>query len=115
MHYGERYLSEAIERILTQSMPDFEFIICNDGSTDNTSEILPNYSKKHSRMRCITLEKNGGLANALKVCIRVASGEVIARMDCDDISFPESFRKQFHALQKGNINIVGSQVFIINA
>jgi glycosyltransferase EpsE len=61
------------------------------------------------------LKKNGGLANALNVCIRAASGEVIARMDCYDISFPESFKKQFHALQKGNTDIVRSQVIIINA
>ena len=115
VHNGERYLSEAIESILTQSMPDFEFIICNDGSTDNTSEILSNYSKKDSRIKCINLEKNRGLANALNVCIRAASGEVIARMDCDDISFPERFEKQFHVLQKGNADIVGSQVIIINS
>ncbi|MDB4220440.1 glycosyltransferase [Amylibacter sp.] len=115
IYNGDKYLSDAIESILVQSMPDFEFIIVDDGSTDNTGKIIFNFAKKDSRIKSITLEENKGLANALNVGIRASSGEFIARMDCDDISLPERLEKQFCTLKKNDIDILGTQVININS
>ena len=114
VHNGEQYLSEAIESILVQSILNFEFIIVDDGSTDNTAKVLLNFAKKDNRIKIITLENNKGLPNALNVGIRASSGEFIARMDCDDISLPERLKKQLYMIQKSNVDILGTQVVNIN-
>jgi len=114
VHNGDKYLSEAIESILAQSISNFEFIIVDDGSTDNTAKIIFNFAKKDNRIKIITLENNKGLPNALNVGIRASSGEFIARMDCDDISLPERLKKQLYMIQKSNVDILGAQVINID-
>jgi glycosyltransferase involved in cell wall biosynthesis len=80
---GEKYLSQAIDSILQQSYTDFEFVIINDGSTDQTQQILETY--KDPRIRLFH-QNNLGLAKSLNMGIRLSRGEYIVRMDCDDIS-----------------------------
>ncbi len=91
VYNGEKYLHEAIESILNQTFKDFEFIIINDGSTDNSAEIIKSF--KDSRIVLIQQE-NRGLASALNKGIEVAKGKYIARMDADDICMPERLRLQ---------------------
>lgn len=93
----EKNVSKAIESILGQTFSDFEFIICNDGSTDGTLEILKEYEKKDSRIKIINNEKNLRLSASLNKCIESSKGIYIARMDADDISSPNRllFQKQF--------------------
>lgn len=83
---AEKYLSLAIESILQQSFKDFEFIILNDGSTDNTEKIILSYTD--SRIRYIKNEKNLKLIKTLNKGIELAKGKYIARMDADDIALP---------------------------
>ena len=80
------FLKEAVDSILCQTFSNFEFIILNDASPDNTEEILDSYSDP--RIVRYTSECNIGLANILNIGINMARGEFIARMDSDDISLP---------------------------
>jgi len=89
---GEKYIKDALESILNQTFVDFELIIINDGSTDNSLHIIQSYNDP--RIKLIDNEKNMGHTFCLNVGIRVAQGEYIARMDSDDISLPSRFQKQ---------------------
>ncbi len=93
-------LNEAIDSILTQTYSNWEFIICDDGSNDNTFEILEEYAKNDSRFILLKNEKNMGLNFTLNKCLERASGEYVARMDGDDISLPERFEKQVKFLEE---------------
>jgi len=91
VYNGEKYLCEAIDSILNQTFKDFEFIIIDDGSTDNTTQILCSYDD--SRIKLLA-QNNMGLAKSLNRGIREARGKYIARMDADDISHPDRLRQQ---------------------
>jgi len=98
VYNGQKYLLEAINSILTQTYFNFEFIIINDGSTDDTSRILS--SVKDPRIMVVNFEKNKGIVEALNHGIRLASGEFIARMDADDIALPIRLSRQVEAFIK---------------
>ena len=87
-------LDESICSIINQTYTDWEFIICNDGSTDDiTLNLLKEYEKKDSRIKILTYDKNRGLAYALNTCLKDAKGKYIARQDDDDVSKPERLQK----------------------
>ncbi len=92
VYNGEQYIKEAIDSILEQSYTDFECIVIDDGSTDSTPAIITRI--KDPRIVYLTNEKNIGLVQSLNKGLRVAKGELIARMDADDISLPDRFEKQ---------------------
>lgn len=77
VYNGEKYLAEAIESILNQTYKNFELIIINDGSKDNSVEIIKNYMKQDNRIVLIDRE-NKGLPYSLNEGISVAKGEYIA-------------------------------------
>ena len=87
------YLGEAIQSILTQTFSDFELIIIDDGSTDQSENILLSF--KDSRIRHIKNEENSGLIYTLNKGIDLASASWIARMDGDDIALPERIQEQW--------------------
>jgi len=87
VYNGESYLREAVDSILNQTFKDFEFIIINDASTDETYEILNSYSDP--RIRIHTNKKNLGVAKSLNVGLKISKGNYIARQDADDISTPD--------------------------
>ncbi len=89
-----KLLRKSVQSIVDQTFSDWEFIICNDGSSDDTYNNLKKLELIDKRIRILTYEKNKGLANALNVCAKEAKGEYIARQDDDDISKPERFEKQ---------------------
>ncbi|MBR5904527.1 MAG: glycosyltransferase [Alphaproteobacteria bacterium] len=91
---SEKTVAESIESILNQTFKDFEFIIINDGSTDNTAKIVKEYAKKDKRIKFIDNKKNQGLVPVLNQGLDLCSCEYIARMDSDDISLPKRFEKQ---------------------
>ncbi len=88
-------IRECIGSILSQTYTDWEFIICDDASTDNTLEIATEYSENY-RGKFVILhnEQNRRLAYSLNRCLEVARGEYIARMDGDDISLPNRLEEQ---------------------
>ena len=83
---SEKYVFEAIQSILNQSFKDFEFIIINDGSTDNSLEIIKLAAESDNRIIFINNEKNLGLIKTLNIGLNLATGEYIIRMDGDDVS-----------------------------
>ncbi len=87
-------LEEALDSLYTQTYQDFEIILCEDGSSDNTYEVAEKYATMHSNIVLLRNEKNMGLSFALNKCLEVAKGEYIARMDGDDISLPTRFEKE---------------------
>lgn len=95
----ERYVSQSIESILNQTLGDFEFLIINDGSTDGSLKIIEQYAKSDSRIRILT-KLNGGIVSALNMGLDNASGEMIARMDSDDLCHPGRFEAQFDYLKE---------------
>ena len=109
---GERYLKEAVEGILNQTFGDFEFIIINDGSTDNTRGILESYAD--ARIKLVEQEHQGLIAS-LNRGLAIAGGEYVARMDSDDIAAPERLEKQVAFLRTHpKIGILGTACRIID-
>ncbi len=113
-HNASKYLVEAIESILDQTFKDFEFILIDDGSTDNTLEIIRDYKKKDQRI--VVIEKdNTGLADSLNVGIGLAKGIWIARQDVDDVSLMDRIEKQLnYVLHHKNIVLLGTGCYVIN-
>lgn len=92
VYNGEKYLREAVDSILAQTLTDFEFIIIDDGSADGSADIVKSYDDP--RIHFIRNSSNLGLVATLNKGIDVASGEYLARMDQDDVSLPERLAKQ---------------------
>jgi len=108
VYNGKKFLAEAIESILNQTWTDFEFIIVNDGSRDNSLKIINRYAKKDSRIVVIS-RKNMGLVQSLNEGIAIAKGEYLARIDADDIALPTRFEKQVEFLKNHpDISILGT-------
>lgn len=107
---NEEMLSQAINSIINQTYSDWEFVICDDGSTDRTWDILCKLVNQDSRIVLIKNEENMGLASTLNNCLDISNGEYIARQDADDYSLPERLEKQVEFLNKNNeYSIVGTR------
>ena len=91
---GSTYLRESIESILNQTYTDFEFIIINDCSTDNTEKIIEEYSHIDKRIVPLKNQENIGLTKSLNKGLIKARGKYIARQDDDDIALPERLEKE---------------------
>lgn len=108
----EQYLRESIDSILAQTYENWEFIICNDASTDGTQAILDEYKEKYpEKFILIANETNKRLAFSLNHCLKYATGDYIARMDGDDISTPDRFETELRYLKEHpEIDLVGSSM-----
>jgi hypothetical protein len=95
---GEPFVQEAIESVLAQSVSDFEFLIVDDASTDNTAAILSEYRRQDSRVRVWNNERQLGPYPSVNRALMSARSDTIARHDADDISPPECFSIQLEAL-----------------
>ena len=104
------FLDAAISSVLIQSFPDFEFLIVDDGSTDDSTSIIRAHAAKDSRILPV-LRENRGLIASLNELLDLARAPLIARMDADDICAPERFAKQIRFLaDHPDYGVVGSQV-----
>lgn len=92
VYNGAKYIKEAIDSVLAQTYADFEFVIINDGSTDNTEQIIRSYSDK--RIRLIN-QQNAGVSAALNKGLLEAQGKYIARFDADDVCYSERLKIQY--------------------
>ncbi|MBA2611421.1 MAG: glycosyltransferase family 2 protein [Bacteroidetes bacterium] len=110
---GAKYLHEAIESILSQTYTDLEFIIINDGSTDNSEEIIKSF--KDERIIYIPNKTNIGLIDSLNNGLKTARGKYIARMDADDISVNNRIELQLKEFNENPAAIVvGSDYYLLS-
>lgn len=105
----ENRIEECIESIQKQTYKNWELIICDDCSSDNSFSVVTEIAKTHSRIKVIQNQKNSKLAFSLNHCLEFAKGEYIARMDDDDVCYPERIEKQVNFLEKNlQYDVVGS-------
>lgn len=101
-----QYIKECMDSILSQSFQDFEIIVIDDCSTDDTVKLIETY--KDSRIFIKKKNRNKGLIDSLNLGFELARGKYIARMDGDDISTPDRFQKQFDILENNSeIDVCG--------
>lgn len=109
------YLAEAIESILAQTYGDYEFILIDDGSTDDTGDIIREYATRDRRI-VVVAKRNTGLTHSLNVGLSLAKGHLVARMDADDISLPERFQVQVSWLGcRADVGVLGTGCRFIDA
>lgn len=107
VYNGEAYLGEAIESILNQTLSNFEFIIIDDASTDNSRILAKSYDDP--RIRVLSNSHNLRLGESLNRGMKIARGKYIARMDADDISLPQRLEKQVSFMESHpEIGVSGS-------
>jgi hypothetical protein len=112
---GGRFLSEAVESILNQTFRDFEFIIIDDGSTDETADILSRYQEPDPRV-IVRHQQNRGQVPSLNTGCGLARGRYIARIDADDICLPERLERQVAYLEQNpQVALLGTLVNFIDA
>lgn len=111
----ESTLERAVDSIINQTYQDWQLIMCDDGSADNTYSIAQKLAETDSRIVLIKNESNKGLNYTLNRCLELADGEFIARMDADDISVPDRFEKQVLFLESNSeYKIVSSPMILFD-
>ena len=114
VYNAERYVAEAVESILLQSFQDFEFLVFDDGSADKSFAIVNGYAKRDDRVHLFR-KKHKGYVPWLNEGLAISRGEFIARMDADDISFPDRFARQVDYLrQHVSCSAVGCGILLID-
>jgi glycosyltransferase involved in cell wall biosynthesis len=109
-----RYVAAAIESILAQTFADFEFLISDAGSTDGSLEVMARYAERDPRIR-LAVKPKLGIVGALNELLGRARGDLVARMDADDIALPGRFQQQVDYLNEHpECVLVGSRVLIID-
>jgi glycosyltransferase EpsE len=112
---AENSVERSIQSIVDQTFTNWEFIICDDGSIDNTLQILRKY-EADPRFRIIKNDKNMGLGAALNNCIRYSKGQFLARQDADDYSNPDRLERQLGYLKKNkHITVLGTQISLFDS
>ena len=113
VYNDEKTLEISIESILKQTFKNFELLINDDSSTDDSFKIIKNFSNIDNRIKFFQNENNTGLTKSLNKLIRQSSGEFIARQDSDDISHIERFQKQINVIESGKFDIVTTRANVI--
>jgi glycosyltransferase involved in cell wall biosynthesis len=110
----EKFLAKSVESILAQSFTDFELLIIDDGSTDNSVAVVKRYADCDSRIRWVT-QPNAGVSTTRNRLLAMATGEFIAVMDADDIAVPDRFALQVKFMrQHPNVVCVGGSHHLID-
>lgn len=104
VYNDENKVSSAIESILSQSYKNFEFLILDDYSSDNTKNVIAKYIYD-SRVKIFRNKKNLGLTKSLNKLINISQGKYIFRQDADDISLRQRFEKQIKILETKNVKV----------
>ena len=113
VYNSEKFVAEAIQSILDQKFNNFELIIINDASTDNSLNIIELFQDK--RIKVFQNEKNRGIVYSRNKGLKFSKGEYIGMFDSDDIAYPEKFKEQIAFLEKNkDFGMVGSRVKFID-
>lgn len=115
VYNAEKYLEQAIDSILNQTFQDLEIIICDDGSTDKTSNII---ASKIPTGKVVFLQndQNCGIVDALNKCLGYAGGKYFARQDADDFSDPSRLKIQVNFLDSfPEFGVYGTKILLIDS
>jgi teichuronic acid biosynthesis glycosyltransferase TuaG len=99
----EKYLKQTINSVISQTFSDWEMILVDDCSPDNSAQIIAEYQQKDSRIHYIKLPENGGAAIARNVALAEAKGRYIAYLDADDIWLSEKLERQLYFMEKNGV------------
>ena len=118
----ENYIKETIESVLAQTYSDWELIVVDDGSKDNSVKVIEEYCRKDSRIKLFTHENNvnKGLAETLKLGISKCSGDYIAFLESDDTWTANALQNKYNAIQKypdaaillNDLNLTGEKDYV---
>ena len=112
---GADCLDKSIQSILNQSFADFEFIICDDGSTDSTKDVLTKYMERDKRIKVLRNKQSQGLAYSLNRCIGASKSNILARQDADDWSDEKRLEIQYKfVMEHPEYAIVGTQWYNVS-
>ena len=112
VYNAEKTIARAIQSVLNQTYTDFELIIIDDGSTDGTLQVIQSFDDP--RIRLLHDTENKGISFRLNQQISLAQGDYFARMDADDIMFPNRLERQIEVLEQNlEIDVLGSSVIVI--
>jgi glycosyltransferase involved in cell wall biosynthesis len=106
---GGRFLAQAMESILAQTHERLELIVIDDGSTDDSPVVAGGYAARDPRVR-FEYSRGRGIVEALETGLSLASGQWVARMDCDDIALPQRLEVQLAWMQRNGVDVCGSLV-----
>jgi glycosyltransferase involved in cell wall biosynthesis len=110
-----RYIDKALDSMLCQTYPDFEVIVCDDGSTDNSREVIKQYAARDSRIKYF-FKENGGVASALNSAYLQSSGQIICLLDADDAYLSQKLQRVVQAFATNpEVGFVAHRVFRIDA
>ena len=105
MYNAEKFIRKTIESVLAQTYQNWEMLIMNDVSTDNSLAVVSGYAKKDKRIKIINTEKNVGVVKGRNFLIDLASGKYIAFLDADDYWHNEKLEKQIKFMKEKNASI----------
>jgi glycosyltransferase involved in cell wall biosynthesis len=111
---SEQFISQTIKSVLCQTYTNWEMIIVDDRSTDNSVQIVEKYIQNDSRIKLIKLEKNSGPAIARNKAIEEAKGRYIAFLDADDLWLPEKLDRQIIFMHKNSLSFTYSSYHLID-
>ncbi|MCF0141662.1 MAG: glycosyltransferase family 2 protein [Mogibacterium sp.] len=96
------YIEAAIESVIAQTYQNWEMLVANDCSNDDTAQIVEKYASEDSRIKLLNLPQNGGVAKARNYAIERAEGAYIAFLDADDMWLPDKLEKQIEFMEEKN-------------
>lgn len=102
VYNAEKFLRETINSVLNQTYTNFEYLLIDDCSTDNSADIVKDYEKQDARVKYIRLKENSGAAVARNTGLEQAQGRYIAFIDSDDVWYPEKLEKQLAYMEREN-------------
>jgi len=105
IYNAEKYVAQAIDSVLNQTLSDFELILINDGSTDKSAEICAAYARDDQRIKLIH-QKNGGICSARNKGLQLVQGEYTAFIDNDDVYLPDLLEENYTLAKKYNADIL---------
>jgi len=110
---GAHYLPSTMDSIFSNSYKNYEVILVDDGSSDNSKKLCLEYQSKYSNVKFVSFDTNKGMVRALNVGIQIASGKYIARINQDDLMIEDRLVKQVDFLEKNpQVVVVGGQVVL---
>lgn len=114
-HNAEKHIVDCLNSITQQTYLNWELIIINDGSLDQTAKIIESFLSKDTRITCVTNDNNMGLVYCLNLGIKLSKGKYVARMDSDDIMMPDRLELQVNFMETNpQVGVLGGSAILID-